>query len=503
MRMKSFLLSVLMVVLAVYAADAQNKKKKVEVNLCNPGHYLVFDVGGGLHTLAYNVDGYGSKNPGAGLMFRGGYRYFFTENWGVGTELNFKTFHTTFIANYRKPQSIFNAIDEDGNTYEHRTYFKNLKEKQSQTVLSFPIAVYFQQRIDKRWKVGGGLGVVGQVELSNKYKTKGGSLETRGYLEQFNVELYGMEHHHFFTKSDFSGDTKKHSSFGALLEGNALYRITERLSIDLGVYMTFGFGYKTDDANNQFDPDCMSPDAYKSKYNGALDSRVVDRATPIAIGGMAGIRYQLGKIKKKTVPEKPIDKPVDKPDSTIVVDIPVKDTVPEVVVVDVPEEKVTPKDSIPVVVDVTPKDSIPIVVDVPKDSIPEVVVTEPEKKRDDVEIVVKQYTRVNVNFGLNESFIKTRPDLKRMLDEIAEVMKDYPETKLYVIGHTCNIGSLETNMELGQRRADAFKNELVKRGVAAERIICKSKAYLEPLFPNTTEANREKNRRVEFTMSAD
>ena len=492
MRMKRFLLSVLMVMLTVYVADAQNKKKKVEVNLCTPGHYLVFDVGGGLHTLAYNVDGYGSKIPGAGLMFRGGYRYFFTENWGVGTELNFKTFQTGFKAKYK--QIIDNAVDEEGEKFEHRTYFNNLKEKQSQMVLSLPIAVYFQQRIDRKWKVGGGLGGIVQMELTNKFKTKSGDLETRGYYDRFNVELFGMEPHHFFAKSDFSGSTKKHTSIGALLEGNALYYLSERLSLHLGVYMTFAFGYKNDnDSQYLFDPDCVQGGSYQDKYNGALESRVVDRAIPIAIGGMAGIRYQIGKIKKKIEPEKPIDKPVDVPDTNVVVDVPVKDTVPEVVVTDIPEQPV---------VEESPKDSIPVVVDIPKqDTIPAVVVTEPEQPKEDVQVVVKRYTRVNVNFGLNESFIKSRPDLARMLDEIAEVMNSYPNTKLNVTGHTCNIGSLEQNMKLGQRRAEAFKAELVKRGVDGSRISCDSKAYLEPLFPNTTEANREKNRRVEFTMT--
>lgn len=490
MRMKRFLLSVLMVVVAVYAVDAQNNKEKEEINACYPGHYLVFDVGGGLHTLAYNVDGFGSKMPGAGLMFRGGYRYFFTDNWGVGTELNFKSFHTTFTADYT--QKISDAIDEDNYTYQHRTYFYDLKEKQTQMVLSLPIAVYFQQRLNSKWKLGGGLGAVAQFEIVNKYKTNGGNLETRGYYDIFNVELHSLEQHNFFTKSDFDGKNKKRSTMGVLVEGNALYYITKRLSIDLGIYFTVGMGYKgVGEDVNQFDPDCMKPDAYNYKYNGALDSKVVDIPTPITVGGMAGIRYQFGKIRERKPDEKPIDKPVDKPDTTIVVDIPVLDSIPEVVVVDIPEKHETPKDS------------IPVVIEVPKDSIPAVVVTEPEKKRDDVDIVVKRFTRVNVNFGLNESFIKNRPDLKRMLDEIAEVMKDYPDTRLHVTGHTCNIGSLEKNMELGQRRAEAFKNELVKRGVDGSRITCTSRAYLDPLFPNDTEVNREKNRRVEFTMSAD
>ena len=497
MRMKRVLLSVLMLVVAVYAADAQNNKEKKEINACTPGHYIVFDVGGGLHTLAYNVDGYGTKNPGAGLMVRGGYRYFFSKNWGVGTELNYKSYLTTFTANYGSNPQTIDAVDEDGKSYKHITEFHNLKERETQHVLSLPVAVYFQQRLNNRWKVGGGVGAVAQFELVNKFKTQGGDLETKGYYDIYNVTLYGMEQHHFYTKSDFSGDAKKRSTIGAMLEGNALFRITERLSLDLGVYMTFAFGYKNDnDTRYLYDPDCKAADAYKNeRYNGALGSQVTDRAMPIAIGGMAGIRYRIGKDKQPKKPDdKPIDKPVDKPDSNLVVVVPVKDTVPEVVVVDVPE---TP------VVDTT-KNDVPEVVDVPTDTTtvtPVVVADNTPQKEEVVELDLKKYTRVNVNFGLNEAFIKTRPDLKRMLDEIADVMTHYPDTKLHVTGHTCNIGSLEKNMELGQRRAEAFKNELVKRGVDGSRITCVSKAYLEPLFPNTTEANREKNRRVEFTLS--
>ncbi len=497
--MKRFLSSFLLVLMAASVANAQNKKKSEDVNVCNPGHYLVFDVGGGLHTLAYNVDGFGSKIPGAGIMVRGGYRYFFTENWGVGTELNFKSFQTTFKADFR--QEIENAVDEDGETYTHYTTFDGFKEKQKQAVLSLPVAVYFQQRINKKWKVGGGLGAIFQFELTNKYKPNGGYFKTSGYYERFNVIIYDLPQHNFKDFTGNSGSSKKRSSVGALLEGNALYYITPRLSIDLGIYLTVAMGYKSVGEDTYlFDPDCMrGAEGYKNvSYNGALDSKVVDRATPIALGGMAGIRYQIGKVKERKKPEdKPVDKPVDVPDTNVVVDVPKKDSIPDVVVVNVPETPSvdTSTNGVPFVVDVPKVDTTnaPVVVDNPT--------TDP-KKRDDVEdIDYTKYTRVNVTFGFNESYIQTRPDLKQMLEDIAKIMKQHPNTKLHVTGHTCNIGSLEKNMVLGQKRAEAFKAELVKRGVSGDRITCDSKSYLEPLYPNTNEENRKKNRRVEFTLS--
>ncbi|MBO7462063.1 MAG: OmpA family protein, partial [Bacteroidales bacterium] len=65
------------------------------------------------------------------------------------------------------------------------------------------------------------------------------------------------------------------------------------------------------------------------------------------------------------------------------------------------------------------------------------------------------------------------------------------------IGHTCDIGTEEQNKAVGLKRAEAFAQELIDRGVDRSRIECDTRWFKEPLVPNTSEKNREINRRVE------
>jgi outer membrane protein OmpA-like peptidoglycan-associated protein len=56
------------------------------------------------------------------------------------------------------------------------------------------------------------------------------------------------------------------------------------------------------------------------------------------------------------------------------------------------------------------------------------------------------------------------------------------------------------NLHIGQRRADADKAYLIGRGIAPAHIQTLSKVETEPVASNTNEANRRKNRRVEFII---
>jgi len=89
---------------------------------------------------------------------------------------------------------------------------------------------------------------------------------------------------------------------------------------------------------------------------------------------------------------------------------------------------------------------------------------------------------------------------KKKLNTAAELMLDYPDLKLRIVGHTCDRGTHEANVKFGQQRAESAKNYLIAKGIAANRLETASKAELEPLFPNTTEDNRRKNRRVQIII---
>ncbi len=92
-----------------------------------------------------------------------------------------------------------------------------------------------------------------------------------------------------------------------------------------------------------------------------------------------------------------------------------------------------------------------------------------------------------------------KPESEPVLKEIAKLLQQNPKLKLYVVGHTDNVGDLTYNMKLSQARADAVVEELVsKYGVDAKRLKAHGVGPLSPVVSNNTEEGRAKNRRVEL-----
>lgn len=87
------------------------------------------------------------------------------------------------------------------------------------------------------------------------------------------------------------------------------------------------------------------------------------------------------------------------------------------------------------------------------------------------------------------------------LDEIAVAMKDYPKATARIEGFTDNTGNPDSNMMLSTERANAIRDQLVGRGIAAERIEAVGLGQESPIAPNDTEAGRAQNRRIEFVIT--
>lgn len=102
-------------------------------------------------------------------------------------------------------------------------------------------------------------------------------------------------------------------------------------------------------------------------------------------------------------------------------------------------------------------------------------------------------------FAVNSSTL--RPGLYAELDRVAQVLASYPQTTIFVAGHTDSTGSEEYNMKLSQQRADSVKNALVQRGVAAQRISAVGYGESQPIADNNTEFGRQQNRRVEVRIN--
>jgi outer membrane protein OmpA-like peptidoglycan-associated protein len=91
-----------------------------------------------------------------------------------------------------------------------------------------------------------------------------------------------------------------------------------------------------------------------------------------------------------------------------------------------------------------------------------------------------------------------RPDAVAALDElIAKLKSSTRVSRVTVVGHTCNIGTVEYNQKLSERRAAAVKAYLETHGVAADEIEARGEGEQNPKYPNDTRESRRKNRRVD------
>ena len=82
--------------------------------------------------------------------------------------------------------------------------------------------------------------------------------------------------------------------------------------------------------------------------------------------------------------------------------------------------------------------------------------------------------------------------------DVAQVLRDYPDSDVYVRGYTSSEGDDKTNFELSQRRAEVVRNELAAAGVSTSRLYAQGMGSSNPMASNDSEAGRALNRRVEL-----
>ena len=95
-----------------------------------------------------------------------------------------------------------------------------------------------------------------------------------------------------------------------------------------------------------------------------------------------------------------------------------------------------------------------------------------------------------------------REAARKNLATLATSLEKYPNTDLMVVGHTDATGPDAYNMTLSERRASSAANYLVAQGVSRSRLRSTGRGETEPLVSNDTEADRQKNRRVEVAIYA-
>jgi len=109
-----------------------------------------------------------------------------------------------------------------------------------------------------------------------------------------------------------------------------------------------------------------------------------------------------------------------------------------------------------------------------------------------------ELTFEDVYFDFDRSTL--RPEALRLLDDAIAKLQANPDRSIVIEGHTCNIGTAEYNLALGNRRATSVRDYLQSRGVAANRMETRSFGEERPKFDNAREETRRLNRRAALVV---
>lgn len=103
-----------------------------------------------------------------------------------------------------------------------------------------------------------------------------------------------------------------------------------------------------------------------------------------------------------------------------------------------------------------------------------------------------------VLFDVGSSALSPRGAAKAR--EIANVLRDNPDSQVIVRGYASSEGEDYANFQLSERRAQAVSNELIASGVSSGRVVSQGMGESDPIADNNTEAGRRANRRVEIMV---
>jgi outer membrane protein OmpA-like peptidoglycan-associated protein len=426
-------------------------------------HYLDLTVGGGLHSIQFSPKE-GDFTPGTGMEVRAGYRRVIDEHWSWGLGLGVSWYNArSFYEDYRIARAAVD--DQNGEPYEYRVIFTDWKEKQHLVNLELPVAAYYQQPISTLWSFLGSAGLKFIVPVSNKYTILDGEMETKGYFKQLtNIEYENLPQHGFFKEEGFEGEASLRKFGGGVFVDAGLLRSFKHG--DMSLYMGLYFNYGVTDLSKEHTGSLFDG----KSYPGVLSSNLVDGAHLIAAGLKVGITFGMPRI------------------------FPLPEMQHELAMEDEDTENIEAE------IRKFETDEVEEVLRIAR----QLAQQEEERKARELanvkEVVKWLNNNVKVEFKLGEAVIQMNDEIQTYINDLTNYIKNTPGRRILIWGHTCNLGKESKNIELGMQRAEAMRKLLISAGCPINRVMARSKGSSEPLVPNTSEANRQKNRRIEIVI---
>lgn len=269
------IISILAVALLVSSVCAQTDRMQLGVN-----------VGGGLNTMLYKVQD-GQQKLGGGATFDVNFRYFFNDNWGIGTAVGISSYAAKGIFNSELRDSRYDEVNM--RNYEYIARADNWQERQNMILFELPIGVYYRTEIANKWNFMAGLGVRLDVPVWSNYMVKDGSYSLSAYYPDLGVEFNNMPQHGLYTQTESLKGKNQLRTVDAQVFADLgfTYNVSNALGLYMGLYAAYGL-------TNQ-----LQPGADKlflaDNYQGMFQSTQVDAMHNLSFGVKLGCVVNLGK----------------------------------------------------------------------------------------------------------------------------------------------------------------------------------------------------------------
>lgn len=439
-----------------------------------------------------NQQSYGGFDIGAGID----YRFFFHQNIGVSLGLQYMPYSSSY--QFDAFEQTSSGIDNSDPLYPNNpyTYIEryNVTEVAKLHYLEVPIKVLFitpsWNRVQLRTGIGLNLGcnIASNQSLSGYYDAEMIYTDNNVTLNESESLLLGR-----YNDIEINSPQSILGVHVSLLAEIGIgVKLSERCQLNLDLYASYALN-NTHITHHDFI-------AMNRSYQGILTTNLVGDAHPLAVGGKVGLSFYLGKPKAEILPpwkkrklrgfmddldayskntfaaaEEPniLQKPTPVQEPAVT---------PETTIVQEPTTKVEP---IPAPKAAVIQDSLNQAT--PKEIKAPIAAAEP----------TSQQKALNAPLAFYENSIELIPNSKRILGHIIASLQANPPKQIIVIGHTCNKGTEDSNLDLGILRAEKVRY-LLQQSLPYINIQTETQGEAHPLLPNTNEHNRQENRRVEM-----
>ena len=476
--MKNKIVITVALLLAGVTATAQQK-----------GHYLSIGGGIGTSSLNYDLNGEGSRRGGLGFSGEIGYSYFFDKNWGIGTGVGISRYETKSVLNTK--YSFERVIDNEGDIYRRDVILNDWREIQTSMFLEIPLTLDFQTKFgkEKRHGIYANAGIKAQLPITkSKYDVDAKydyNKDVHGYYYDWNVLLEDKIHEGFEkTTQKFDGETELNFGIAATGSLGFLFGLSKRC--DLYVGATFDYGLMDVRPDSKGDLVSRDRDNNEDVFTNVLESRTIDRVNPISFRGEAGVRIRLGKLQSRSERDG-VSQPV----------------------IPTAQERMQQENAKKLEEAANKLEEATRNLGEATRNLEEAArrgeeqaklakeVEKAEKEKKKAAVAVIELEPVD---GYNIAVVQLTDVQKEILDRKIAILREAEGVEIILVGHTCDIDSESKNREIGMERAMYVKEYLVENGIDSSRISYKTKGKSTSIVPNTSEANRKKNRRVEFEI---